>query len=165
MTRWTCTLGVLAAALAAVTTVRATPGIAVRGRSVWDGVYTEAQARRGGQVYAAHCMSCHGDTLQGDGPANALAGPNFTADFNGATLGEMVDRTRRTMPDDNPGTLSRQQVTDVLAYVLSVNKFPAGETELPSQAEVLNQITFLASKPTSDLSALIDIPDLGRRLP
>jgi mono/diheme cytochrome c family protein len=153
------------AALAAITTVRATTGIASRGRSVWDGVYTDAQAKRGGQVYAAHCVSCHGDTLQGDGPATALAGSGFTADFNGATLGEMVDRTRRTMPDDNPGTLSRQQVTDVLAYVLSVNKFPAGETELPTQAEVLNQITFLATKPTNSISALTDRPDLVRRIP
>jgi hypothetical protein len=70
------------------------------------------------------------------------------ADFNGASLGEMLDRTRQTMPDDNPGTMSRQQIADVLTYVLSVNKFPAGESELPTQAELLNQIKFLATKPT-----------------
>ncbi len=115
---------------------------------MWDGVYTDAQAKRGGQVYAAHCLNCHGEALQGDGTATALTGPGFMADFNGASLGEMLDRTRTTMPDDNPGTMSRQQIADVLTYVLSVNKFPAGEAELPTQAEVLNQIKFLATKPT-----------------
>ncbi len=138
--------------LAALAAVRAVPADAARlGRSVWDGVYTDAQAKRGGQVYGAHCRNWHGDPLQGDGSASALRGPTFTADFNGVTLAELVDRTRRTMPDDNPGTMSRQQIADVVAYVLSVNKFPAGEVELPTQAEALTQIMFLATKPTDSI--------------
>src|SRR5437660_11841114 len=90
-------------------------------KSVWDGVYTEAQAKKGAQVYVDHCLRCHGDTLQGDGTASALTGPGFTADFEGATLAELVDRTKTTMPDDKPGSMSRQQVADVLAYLLSFN--------------------------------------------
>jgi mono/diheme cytochrome c family protein len=136
---------------AAFTPLRAQQGASGAGRSVWDGVYTESQAKRGGQVYASQCVNCHGNTLQGDGPASALTGPGFTADFDGANLGEMLDRTRTTMPEDKPGTMSRQQVADVLAYVLSFNKFPAGETELPTQAEALNQIKFLATKPTGKI--------------
>jgi len=120
------------------------------GRTVWDGVYTQDQAKRGGQIYAAHCVNCHGETLQGNASAGALSGPGFTADFDGAGLGEIFDRTRKTMPDDNPGTMSRQQIADVLAFVLSFNKFPAGDTELPTQTDVLNQIKFLATKPTGD---------------
>jgi hypothetical protein len=51
---------------------------------------------------------------------------------------------------DKPGTLSRQQIADVLSYVLSVNKLPAGDVELPRQSELLAPITFLAQKPSGD---------------
>ena len=50
------------------------------------------------------------------------------------------------MPMDTPATLSRQQTLDVLTYVFSVNKFPAGQAELPRQAEMLNLIQFKATK-------------------
>src|SRR4029453_4060054 len=160
MRRWFLILMPGAIAFAALASVRAQqPDAGAGGRSVWDGVYTAAQAKRGGDVYAEHCLECHGETLQGDGTASALAGPGFKDDFNGVKLGEMLDRTRKTMPDDKPGTMSRQQIADFLAYVFSVNKFPAGEAELPTQAEVLNQITFLATKPTGKVSELI------RRMP
>ncbi len=53
---------------------------------------------------------------------------------------------RTSMPLDKPATLSRQQSADVLAYIFSVNKFPAGEVELSRQAEILNTIQFKATK-------------------
>jgi mono/diheme cytochrome c family protein len=116
-------------------------------RTVWDGVYTEAQAKRGEAVYFERCLRCHGPTLMGgtDG-AGPLTGPTFNGNWNGVPLDLMVDRVRSTMPQDKPATLSRQQTTDVLTYVFSVNKFPAGKTELPRQAEMLNLIQFKASK-------------------
>ena len=116
------------------------------GRTTWDGVYSEAQASRGEKLYAAKCAKCHLETMLGDGTATALTGPGFAANWEGVSLAEMVDRTRTTMPDDEPNTLSRQQVADVLAFVFKFNKFPAGETELPTQAEVLKQIKFVATK-------------------
>ena len=123
----------------------AAPGAAPR--SVWDGVYTKAQAERGKELYATHCLACHGESLEGNGPAKALSGAEFAANWNGITMDAMLDRTRTSMPLDKPGTLSRQQVADLLAFVLSANKFPAGEDELPRQAEVLTQITFLSTRP------------------
>lgn len=123
---------------------------AQRGRTVWDGVYTEAQAKRGEKVYAARCVKCHAETLVGDGTATALTGTGFAGNWDGVSLGELVERTRNTMPDDEPGTLSRQQVADVVAFVLNFNRFPSGETELPTQAEALNQIKFVATKTGGD---------------
>jgi mono/diheme cytochrome c family protein len=117
--------------------------------SVWDGVYTEDQALRGKELYTAHCLTCHGENLEGNGPVKALSGPDFVANWNGLTMGDMLERTRTTMPMDKPGTLSRQQIVDVLSFVLSVNKMPAGSTELPRQTEILSSITFLARKPSS----------------
>jgi quinoprotein glucose dehydrogenase len=117
---------------------------------VWDGVYTEEQAGRGKELYSTHCLACHGDTLEGNGPVRPLTGPDFAANWNGLTMGDMLERTRTSMPMDKPGTLSRQQVADVLAFVLSANKLPAGKSELPRQSELLSTIKFLAQKPSSD---------------
>ena len=116
--------------------------------SVWDGVYTEGQAQRGKELYAASCLACHGENLEGSGPAKPLSGPDFAANWNGLTMGAMLERVRTTMPMDKPGTLSRQQIADVLSFVLSINKMPAGSTELPRQTEILNGVTFLAQKPS-----------------
>ncbi len=118
-------------------------------RSVWDGVYTEAQAKRGEAVYRQSCASCHGVTLEGIETAGPLTGARFTANWNGVTVGDLLDRVRVSMPNDRPGTLSRQQTADVLAYVFSVNRFPAGKSELVRQTELLKQIRFDATKPAA----------------
>jgi S-disulfanyl-L-cysteine oxidoreductase SoxD len=121
-------------------------GASSESRSVWDGVYTEEQAQRGEALYHDICGSCHGDTLKGSGETPALAGNTFLSNWNGLPLGDLFERIRRTMPQDKPGRGTRQQKTDVLAYLLSFNKFPAGKTELPHQTEFLNEIRFEAAK-------------------
>jgi len=118
-------------------------------RSVWDGVYTEAQSKRGEAVYRQNCASCHGVALEGIETAGPLTGARFTANWNGVTVGDMFDRVRMSMPHDRPGTLSRQQTADVLSYVFSVNRFPAGKAELARQSELLKQIKFDATKPAA----------------
>jgi len=115
-------------------------------RTVWDGVYTEEQARRGEAIYAEHCVQCHGPKLLGGNEVGALTGPVFNGNWNGVPLSQMLDRVRATMPLDKPATMSRQQIADVLAYIFSVNKIPAGKVELPRQAEMLNLIQYKAPK-------------------
>jgi hypothetical protein len=51
------------------------------------------------------------------------------------------------MPADKPGTLSRQEVADVIAFILQRGHFPAGQAELSTQAEALKGIKFVAKKP------------------
>ena len=92
----------------------ARPGLAQTPRTVWNGVYTDAQAKRGEKIYAARCVKCHAESLLGDGSATALTGPGFSANWDGVPLSELVDRTRNTMPDDDPGTLSRQQIAKLV---------------------------------------------------
>ncbi len=48
-------------------TVIAVAGLAQASRSVWDGVYTDAQAKRGQALFEQNCVSCHGPALEGDG--------------------------------------------------------------------------------------------------
>jgi mono/diheme cytochrome c family protein len=114
---------------------------------VWDGVYTEEQAKRGEAISGQECVRCHGQGLSGGEEAPPLAGAGFVANWNGLTMGDLFERIRVSMPTDAPGRLTRQQNADILAYMLSVNKFPAGKTELDRQSEVLKQIKFEATRP------------------
>ena len=116
-------------------------------RSVWDGVYTEDQAKRGQPLYNEQCASCHGDTLGGGESAPALAGGEFLSNWNGLTLGDLFERIRTTMPQNKPGKLSREVNADILAYMLTANQFPAGKTELAHATEVLKEIRLDATKP------------------
>jgi mono/diheme cytochrome c family protein len=116
-------------------------------KSVWDGVYTEEQAKRGEPLYHKQCAACHGQMLTGGESAPPLTGGAFLSNWNGLTLGDLFDRIRKTMPQNAPGKLSRQENADILAYALSVNKFPAGKTELSRQTEFLKEIRFEAMKP------------------
>ena len=99
---------------AAVATAAAAQGAAPR--SVWDSVYTEEQARRGEQVSGEHCASCHGQALEGAEAAPALVGYAFNGNWEGVPLSDLFDRIRVSMPLDVPGSLSRQQNVDVVAY-------------------------------------------------
>ncbi len=115
--------------------------------TVWDSVYTAEQATRGQAEYSVQCWACHGAMLDGMDAAPALTGGAFRARWDGVNLGDMVERIRGSMPLDKPGTLSRQQVVDVLAYLLSVNGMPAGNAELPRDVAALRQILFMATSP------------------
>jgi mono/diheme cytochrome c family protein len=117
------------------------------GRSVWEGVYTTDQAKRGQQLYGQYCGSCHGDTLGGGESAPPLAGAEFLSNWNGLTVGDLFDRMRTSMPQDKPGKLSREQNADILAHMLSANEFPAGSVELNRNSEMLKQIRIDATKP------------------
>lgn len=116
-------------------------------RSVWDGVYTEAQAQRGKPLYNQHCASCHAGMLTGGETAPPLAGGDFLSNWNGLTMGDLFERIRKTMPAHAPGKLSREVNADITAYILNVNNYPTGEKELASNTELLKQIRIDATKP------------------
>jgi mono/diheme cytochrome c family protein len=118
-------------------------------RTVWDGVYTEAQSKRGQALYNERCASCHSDSLAGGESATALVGGSFEAGWNDLTVADLFERTRISMPQDKPGSLSRQQVADVLAYIFDVNKFPKGEKELDKSLPALKAIKLVMPKPSS----------------
>jgi mono/diheme cytochrome c family protein len=122
------------------------PLTAQTSRSVKDGVYTEDQAKRGSLLYGQHCSACHGADLSGGDEVPALRGESFLANWSGLPLSELFERIRISMPADHPGTLNRQQNADILAYVLKFDNYPAGNVELPTQTDALQQIRFEASK-------------------
>jgi S-disulfanyl-L-cysteine oxidoreductase SoxD len=128
---------------------------AINGRGVeaqttktqWDGVYTEAQAKRGEPMFSQYCASCHGPDLAGGEMAPGLTGGEFSANWNDLSIGDLFERMRISMPQNAPGSLSRQQNADILSFILFKSNFPAGQAELPTQTEILNTIKFAAVKP------------------
>src|SRR3989442_15970946 len=116
-------------------------------KSVWEGVYTEEQAKRGGPLYSENCASCHGPELMGGEMAPPLASGDFLSGWDGLTVGDLFERIRISMPQNAPGSLSGQQNADILSFILSANKFPAGTTEMANQSMVLKAIKFEAKKP------------------
>ena len=137
-------LGVGMLWLAAVAIER---GVDAQGKTVWDGVYSEEQAKRGQAAYEAECASCHQPDFAGDGFAPGLAGPEFASAWNDLSVGDLFDRVRQSMPPSNPGSVPPATKVDILAYLLKGNKMPAGSTDLPTEAEALKQIKYLANKP------------------
>jgi mono/diheme cytochrome c family protein len=121
--------------------------LAQAARSVWDGVYSAEQAQRGAPLFDKECAGCHGPDGEGGGMAPALSGPAFSANYDGQTVGDLFERNRTTMPVGREGQLSAKQIADITAFMLQVNKFPAGMAELPPQAMPLRQIAIVAQKP------------------
>ena len=136
--------------LAVVATLGGLIGSAVRAQapaaSVTAGVYTAAQAKRGQTTYSDSCAKCHLDDLSGGATSPPLQGPDFLSNWKGKTLGALFDEVRMTMPFDSPGSLTPAQYADVLAYVLSANKYPAGDKDLDKDPEPLHQIKIEAPK-------------------
>lgn len=116
-------------------------------RTTKDGIFTMEQAKRGQAIYSENCMECHGRALEGDVETRPLNGYLFINNWTGLSLLTLFDRIRITMPGDRPGVLDRQKVADVLAFILLVNDFPAGKTELTTRSEVLQGIRFEEFKP------------------
>jgi quinoprotein glucose dehydrogenase len=106
-------------------------------RPAWDGAFTAAQADRGRAAYREGCARCHGAELAGGESSPALSGAPFLAHWTGKTAADLLDRTRRTMPTDNPAGLAARQYADIVAYILSANRYRPGASDLGGPAPVL----------------------------
>ncbi len=96
-------------------------------RTVWEGVYTEAQASRGMMAYGQSCAGCHALAAEGKLP---LVGDAFWKSFAQKSVGELVEFVSAYMPNGSPGSLSAPTYRDIVAAMLKANGFPAGSTEL-----------------------------------
>jgi mono/diheme cytochrome c family protein len=114
-----------------VASSQASPARAQAGsRTVWDGVYTAEQAERGRHAYENSCSACHQPTLTGAGEAPAIVGTPFMDRWREDTVSSLFTRVSTLMPFDSPATLPDETYLDIVAYILQVNTFPAGDREL-----------------------------------
>jgi mono/diheme cytochrome c family protein len=132
----------LSFALCSLLSVAAVSLMAQQSRTVWDGVYS----KRGRELYTAKCLSCHGTDLSGGEMAPPLVGIGFQSNWNGQTAGDLSERIRVSMPLGAEGTLSRQQVSDIIAAIFAAGEYPAGANELPKESDVLKTILIAPRK-------------------
>lgn len=107
----------------------------VHPQTLSDGVYAAEQIQTGGELYKKHCISCHD---------KKYFGPVFQA-WTGQPLNNFFLTMATTMPESNPGMLYDEEYADILAYILSLNKYPAGNEKLTADPAKLKAITLSAS--------------------
>ena len=117
--------------------------------SVWSGVYTAAQNRRGEELHSAACAMCHGPRLNGAAqpempPSPAIARAAFLRKWAGRNVAALFAYVRHSMPPDAPGTLTDQQSIDAIAHMFAVSGMPAGDGELPADLDALARIVIEA---------------------
>jgi alcohol dehydrogenase (cytochrome c) len=101
-------------------------------RQISEGVYTQNQAAQGAQLFAQECAQCH--------EAVNYTGDNLSALWSGRTLGDFFQDISLTMPPADPGGLTPYSYASILAYFLRETGHPAGNAELPSDAQQLRGI-------------------------
>jgi mono/diheme cytochrome c family protein len=138
----------LCALLHAGTGVAALAAPQAAAKTARDGVYTTAQADAGKTAYLEKCASCHGK-MTGATPdmAPLLNDYVFQDTWKNRSVGELFERIRLTMPQNEPATLSPQRTAEIVAYILSANELPAGDRALAEDAEGLKQIRMDAVQP------------------
>jgi quinoprotein glucose dehydrogenase len=134
-----CVLGLVLAA-AGVSSVAAQQAA----RTTADGVYTEAQAGRGKALYYENCVVCHGDELQGVEGTPGIAGQEFARRWGAKPLSVLFDYINTQMPAGRPGVQGDRGSADIVAFILSFNRLPAGAAELQPDAKTLGEIQVVA---------------------
>ena len=108
--------------------------------STRDGVYTAEQAQQGKALYQKQCATCHGSTLEGKGKNVPLIGNVFLNKWTDRTMADLFMKTNATMPASSPGTMTPDETSEILAYILSMNKFQPGKNPLPADPDGLGAI-------------------------
>ena len=137
--------------LAPVATLRAQDSTAAK--PAVAGVYTDEQATRGNGVFSKVCLECH--------TPNDVSGKDFRLNWNGRSLFDLFDRIRTTMPEAAPGSLTREEYTDVTAYILKLNGMPIGTTPMPGDSTLTSIKLDIPAPPPSFLL----VSRAGRRSP
>ena len=108
--------------------------------SIWDGVYTAAQAARGKTTFEGTCARCHNPELTGSERGPALKGGTFLSNWEDDSLEAIFNKIRDTMPPIGPNTLNEDIKIDILAYILQANAYPAGTADLKPVGSALEGI-------------------------
>ena len=101
-----------------------------------DAVYTKAQAEVGEELYKDNCLTCHD---------KKYFRPVLKR-WEGQPLGLFFTVMSTSMPESNPGSLPDDEYADILAYILSLSRYPAGDAELDNSTDALNEITIANRK-------------------
>jgi len=127
-------------ATSALMLVAATVAAQTTDRTIWDGVFSTAQAERGKVTFEGTCARCHNPELTGSERGPALKGSTFLSHWEDGSLDPLFNKIRDTMPPIGANTLSGDIKIDILAYILQTNAYPSGTEDLKPTAAVLDGI-------------------------
>ena len=96
------------------------------------GAFSADQVAKGETVFINYCSSCHAPTFH--------TGEQFRFSWLGRTVLDYFKVVKSTMPEDNPGGLSDDDYTRVIAYILKLNGFAPGPDSLPSDSLSLKRV-------------------------
>ena len=137
---------ILIAACAVLTVMTGLQVVRAQATSAAAGVYTMEQSKKGAALYKEQCAACHGEDLVGNDIIPGLTGDTFATNWTGKSLGEFYEKINLTMPALNPGSLTGDQTAEIIALILSTNKYPAGKMALANTMEALNPVKIDAPK-------------------
>lgn len=116
----------------------------------------------GREIYSNTCVACHGQ--EGEGGMDRLVGGKGSLDTDEPvrTVGSywpyattLFDYIRRTMPFDNPHSLSEDELYAVTAYVLHMNDLVPEDATMDSESlpevEMPNKDAFFSPDPRPDV--------------
>jgi mono/diheme cytochrome c family protein len=103
-------------------------------KTVWNGVYTDAQAERARPTFDSTCSRCHTLTPAGAGQGGPLVGDKFWTAFTQKSVGDLLVFVTKNMPNGNGGSLSPSTYNDLVALILKSNGFPTGTSEVSPDA-------------------------------
>jgi len=124
----------LAACAVMTLTYSAITVVNAQGRTVWKGVYTDAQAERARATFDSICTRCHTLEPGGSTRGGALSGDKFWTAFTQKSVGDLLDYVSKNMPNGNGGSLPASTYNDLVALILKANGFPAGAVEVAPES-------------------------------
>lgn len=130
------------------------------GQTVWDGVFTAAQAERGKTAYETSCVNCHNKDLAGSVRAPALRGDKFMLSWQNGSVNNLYSKIRFSMPATYPETVSDDVKLDIVAYLLQANGFPTGSAEIKMEADRLEAIQ-IVKKGNTELPNFVLVQAVG----
>ena len=111
-----------------------------------QGAYTAEQAADGAKLYVGQCAMCHGKQLEGTLENPALRGGRFLGNWGHGTVAALANYIHRAMPQMAPSTLTPEDNSRIVAYLLQQNGMPAGKTALPNDPDGLGKILIEPAK-------------------
>jgi hypothetical protein len=114
--------------------------------AIWRGVYTDAQAGRGRAVFESRCTGCHGEEARGGSDGPALVGSGFLNNWLEDSVGSLFNKIHMMMPGDAPGTLGPNEAADLTSYVLALNGYPVGMSELEPKLDALMRVRIVGKE-------------------
>ena len=100
--------------------------------------YTSSQADSGKAIYGQQCIACHGANLDNGELGPPLSGQEFSQKWGNHRLDELFDYISTKMPSSAPGSLTPEQVANLLAYMMQRTEWSQAQSRPEDSAALKN---------------------------